>query len=579
MECVYVDERLSQKGFTQPGFPFLKPNTARYKTLILQPQGPIEVSNVVRNLNRRLAPKKHESFLELALQENPDLAVIPEYSCPWEVVDRLLRRGNAPKQGTLWLMGCEGIRPDSLKSLIESHPEIVWIYDETLDTPENQKGYLDPVCCVFSLKDKSGQMRIVVVVQFKGQEMADKEYRFEPDNLILGSTRFIFRNPKDQNTIKLVPLICSDSLGDLKNEAWSTDYHTPWLVVHLQLCVAPTHTSFISFRSHLYDHDAVHVEFLSVNWARDFVFAHDKSRSPYGGSTILTRAPSADTSDLHIQALHDKGLYYIRCYEPSAHMYSLNYNEHVFMVQQHKPSQKGSRGPAQGNGRTGPFRPVLYSWDRATTTWTEANKADDGYVDMCLRDGHSFDLSLLESMSVVDRERLLLLSSGCLAALTTTDWDKVENLRSMRSDRRRISFRLAVAQDPHEDSEVFRTDTYARFDALQTILTGPVEDLPICIRDLAGKGLRRMSSAQRKIRQNVYDPVRETGATVAFIGHKSDTQAQRHFALAKKAIDDEKRLVIWHATPEGNLPITDHVEPIITDGSEDRDAINREHDF
>src|ERR1035441_10159357 len=106
------------------------PNAQPYSALAFQPSGPFACSPaLVGNANRDLALRKFTAFLADAAALNVELALTPEYSCPWQAIENALAAGQFPNAGKLWALGCESITPDELAALRERLPDIAWIWE------------------------------------------------------------------------------------------------------------------------------------------------------------------------------------------------------------------------------------------------------------------------------------------------------------------------------------------------------------------------------------------------------------------------------------------------------------------
>ena len=84
----HIDRFLREKDLQNPTLKVLIPDMNQYKTLAYQHKGEVEASRsddlFIRNQNRTLIVSQFDAFFEKALAEEVDLAITPEYSCPWE---------------------------------------------------------------------------------------------------------------------------------------------------------------------------------------------------------------------------------------------------------------------------------------------------------------------------------------------------------------------------------------------------------------------------------------------------------------------------------------------------------------
>jgi hypothetical protein len=316
MEYVFVDDRLRDEGLFMVDLRVLHPDAQLYSAALLQPTENIQVMpEFIKNRNNISAEQKHNEFLNLASREAVDLAITPEYSCPWNVLDQILQNEIFPHEGKLWILGCESIQPAELLSFIERHHEIVWIYDEP--APQVGKKFLDIVCCLFNAKNAKNQIKRVISVQLKSQPMADTHYYIERDNLITGSVRYIFRN--SGNSIYLAVIICSDALSFLVREL-PFALHIPYLIIHIQLNPQPFHNAFKLYRQIEFITSGDRKELFTVNWARG-VQIEQLPQHEHGGSAFYTKATKLNLTDERINENHTKGLYYSMCVQQHSHIY------------------------------------------------------------------------------------------------------------------------------------------------------------------------------------------------------------------------------------------------------------------
>ncbi|MGD9676328.1 MAG: hypothetical protein AB7V19_06555, partial [Candidatus Bipolaricaulia bacterium] len=435
MEPIFVDERLAQHGVLSPTFQCLTSDSARYRTIVLQPAGDVVATDAIRPAEPSNVGAKLEAFLSLATDAEADLAIAPEYSCPWETLTRVLRDGPRPAPGALWIIGCEGITLDELEEIQREHPSVVWIMDERCaPSRDRPPQYVDPVCFLFVADAAGGGAKLVVVLQFKGQPMYDPIGRFEAENMVLGRERFVLRNPEDENSTRLVVLVCSDTLGNLDAEGWLRNYYAPLIVVHTQLCTSPRNEAFMSYRLTPFRHKAEHTEIVCLNWARGFGIPEYGVVSDCGGSAYYTKAPDADLTDTRLTLNHDKGMYYHWCHDLRAHIYMLNYDECVCCWATAKPGQRGAMAAGQQGMRVGPEMLEYFLWDGDAADWKAVECADDACRALCSCAPEFTQLwPLLQRLAPIDRERFLLLSAGRVSRPESRGrWHEVQNMRSVR---------------------------------------------------------------------------------------------------------------------------------------------------
>lgn len=205
----------NENGLTlqKPDLICLRQNHELYKTLLLQLVGKIEYDvDGIRLTDEKLATTKFNLFIDKAINEDVDLAITPEYSCPWTSIENFIGENKLPEEGKIWVLGCQSIKPDELIALIGRHQNIVWIYDEALVAEKIAVNkFFDPVCFLLKTRNENNEVKNVIIVQFKTHDSAEL---WERDNLLLGNSLYLVENRF--NSTKLLTYICSDTLQNIE---------------------------------------------------------------------------------------------------------------------------------------------------------------------------------------------------------------------------------------------------------------------------------------------------------------------------------------------------------------------------
>lgn len=355
------------KKLKLPELNVLVPDAQLYEILAIQPGGVIGLrDDFVGHADHESAVKKFDHFLKLAVEKNCDLTLSPEYSCPWDCLQRAIAGNTLPKEGKLWILGCEAITPDQLRAVMAAAGNVIWMHEPI---PTTAGHFLNVLCYLFKTESKSGVNKDVVLLQFKTQAMADK-FAWERDRLIVGETIYFFHNRKD--TIRLMSLICSDSLEFdpyKDDEECRMDLH-PYVLFHPQLCYEPRHAAIQNYRTALFmDERSKSTEVIVLNWAHQFKI--DKLTSQYGGSTIYLKSDKFNRTDGTLDANHKMGLYYANWQGQRTNMCLLNFDEHVFHIRAQKVVTHGKAALAN---RTGPSMVALFSWNEAVIAGTKLKR-------------------------------------------------------------------------------------------------------------------------------------------------------------------------------------------------------------
>lgn len=553
----------------------LRPDARPYPLLVGQPTGTIEANcNSIGNQDRSAAFAKHRAFLDLACSTAVELAVTPEYSCPWEVIESALSDGCLPRPGNIWVLGCESITPESLEQFTLNHPDILWMHEDVHASVT--RTFLDPICYILNATNANGRVVPLIVVQFKTQHMAEHYGNLERDHLIEGATRFVLRNTPD--SIHLTTLICSDTLAF--DHGHLIDYQrAPYLILHPQLTVKPYHPSLTQYRYDAFLRGGDHYEVLCVNWARDFHIPGVGSRSHFGASGLYTKSRQLDLRDTTISLNHSKGLYYTRWQTHGAHIYLFNYSEAVFCLQNTKPSQQGVEPVLRK--RTGPRMLSIYGWDAERKDWQEMSDVCDGFQRICNCVDQKISPLDSSAMSPVDKERLLCLCSAAVPVLHNKEWYKIDHLSCFAAREDQKIRRMTVIQDPESDEfDDHFAERYRRLNNFawlrNQILTQP-EMFPPCIGDLAANWTIEYPVVPNQYNMNLCSPSRESVATVAFLGDETAERAQSAFdTMAEILHDAQRRLVVWYRKHGKIESICVQAPRLDDDFAESRRSIARE---
>jgi len=574
INLVDIDTEFSEQGLSHLKYTLniLVSDERQYSMLFIQPNENIDVSHQwVRNENSESACSKYKDFLKLAQEKHADLVISPEYSCPWQVIEGLIQNEKLPSNGKLWVLGCESITPIELDEFSAKYQDIIWIYER--DIQQADGNFLNPVCYIFKAKDREGIERTIIIVQFKCQPMADHIHQFERNNLIRGTKRYILRN--NDESIHLITLICSDALGIEMDWCEKISMHKPYLIIHPQLNLKPRHSSFMSYRQLAFKYNREYQEFVCVNWARGFKLP-DNSPSPFGGSAFYTKSTKLDLRDVRVNENHRKGLYYTKCATHRSHTYFFNYDEHLFFFRTTKPSQSSAPGVLQ-NTRTGPEMLDAYSWDDDQSLWIEGALPDDEFERLC--EEVNTDVSPLsdETMTPLNKERLLALSNGEIAS-QKSEWFRADQLKFLEIHEDEIIRRMTMVQDPCDKAYEEKYQNLIKFSRLKNQILTDSANFPECIRDLSESCIIHYPIGENGYNFNLCSNSGHREATGVFLGVCSLKKLTRVYDnLASILQDHQRRLVVWYEDQNGDVQAKCREKPEIDDDLlEDRRSITKE---
>lgn len=543
-DFVQLDEFRNEE-LRLPELNVLVPDAQLYEILAIQPGGVIGLrDDFVGHASHDSAIQKFDHFLKLAVEKDCDLVLSPEYSLPWDSLQHATENNNLPREGKLWILGCEAITPGHLRTFEEDAKNMIWIHEPI---PTTAGRFLNVVCYLFKTKSKADVEKNVALLQFKTQAMVDAKFAWERDRLIVGKTIYFLHNPDDH--IRLMTLICSDALefAPYANNQSRMTLH-PHLIVHPQLCYGPRHTAIQKYRNDLFIAEpSKQIEVMVLNWAHKFKI--DRLTSPYGSSAIYLKSDKFVRTDEVLDANHRLGLYYANWHNQHTQMCLLNYDEHIFHLRAQKVATVGD---AALSNRTGPRVEALYNWNKLNSLWVPSEKAEDGFKALCdsfRRD--PMDWCVSAEYTSVDRERLLTLSAGKLEP--AQNWHEINNLRSYTAEQDERTKRLTFVQEQAVESIDFRNEHLSRYITLQKTIIADPNHYPSNIEDLKDDCELTPPSKANDFRFNLKSKSgTRQGATGIFL----DTQPPDEVENLKDKFIDEwgreraRRLAIWYRHEE-----------------------------
>ena len=285
MEFKYIDDVFSGISLD---LEILKRKTQKNSILLYQHEGQLLATlNSIGNASNVNDP--FLKFFEMAKVKDVDLALTPEYSCPWEVITNIINDNQShPSMGKLWVIGCESNSLNNLSQFKQDYENefITIYYDNELN--ENSGSFVDPVVYIFK-SNINDEKKLTVLIQFKTRHMGVwGGGEIERDNIILGREIYVFRNTP--TSIYLMTIICSEAMNfkDTLNEQVKQELDwldKPYLILHPQFNPKPNHSNFIDFRKFVFLHD--HKEIISLNWQLNSkvsdqeLLTHKSSRSGF----------------------------------------------------------------------------------------------------------------------------------------------------------------------------------------------------------------------------------------------------------------------------------------------------------
>jgi len=223
-------------------------------------------------------------FLQLARKTAAALVLTPEYSTPWECLDRLIDDpALQPDQGKLWCLCMQYLPLRAFEEWLIAHKS------KSLDAPQREPGrmiiwdgfsvrkqFVNILAYVFHTT--SGQL--VVLLQNKLFHMRDPKFQFEASGLSLGRTIYLF--DKGNHNIKaFCSMICADALeAHFYEDILQKLRDRKLLVFHPQLNPDPYFADIIRYVDVYIDKQW---SFLRLNWTPDTKLLGSPLRKPGTG--------------------------------------------------------------------------------------------------------------------------------------------------------------------------------------------------------------------------------------------------------------------------------------------------------
>ena len=543
-----ITEILEKRELQNPSLDFLNPDNSLYDTLFLQLHEDVIITeNSIRVRNRERTVQKLSNFFNIAVSDNVDLAITPEYSCPIDVISNLLSDNIFPQENKMWIIGCESILPADLNDLIADNEDFEWIYERDLiERNLDSNDFLNPVIYLFNVRNNNQEIIRICLLQFKTFPLGGSDW--EQRSMIRGNDVYLIEN--DENSIKIITLICSDVLNPSFSPQQRPRFiHEPYLFVHVQLNTAPNHHDFNNYRQSIFQQNMDNKEVFCLNWSRGIELSTLERESQYGATALYVKSKELDLTDEKLGNNHQLGLYYTYWQNRRTNVYFFNYDEFVFKMRTTKASQASVLGV--NSGRIGPEIKKVFQWNN---DWRNIEEVEDGFNSICehIEGEEKVSLETFKSkeLSTIDTERLLALSVG---EIVGENWFSVKNLKFFVVDDQEIVHRITFTQHPNEYCISNRKKYLRRCATLENVIINGQTTFPENITDLQSNcSLQyRPDEFESKYNFNLYPNNNGSSpATVAYIGNQGPSDA---YAIRDKMValfkDSQfgKRVVVWYS--------------------------------
>lgn len=524
-----IVQKLAEDDLTIYPLSALKNEASSYGIAIFQPlENVIADDTKVKNECIRSISEKYENFFSIEGVKDKALLLSPEYSCPWDLLERQLNY-NFPKKGKLWVLGCESITIDELRVFISRNENILFIHENLEELDTDDRHFLDPIVMCFNAKKEENIFRKVVVIQFKRRPMVDHSLELEKDHLILGSKYYEIKN--DEYSSRLITLICAESIDyDLELEPQKA-----YIIPHLQLNTDPYHSSFMDYRLDIFKRNK-NIEIICVNWAKGFKI-NNGNESSYGGSAYYLHSDKIKDDDHRINYNHKKGVYYSYSIAQHYHRYTLNYEENVFYLKTNQILQDQTANINQS--RFGIDAKKVFRWE--SDSWNECNNCDDKWQQK-LNDLDYFNrVSFLSECSPMAKERFLNITTG--VSLSKIKWYSPRNLKSFLFNSDEKPSKLSVFFNPNNLQNlnyVTNNINWLKRDILNANITYPSK-----FSDLESINEFTVNEDFNESHINITNG--QSCATFIALGSDSKVNAERVYSNIANGIgSDQRKLIVWY---------------------------------
>ena len=541
--------------------------SAPIETVLYQPSSQITASaDGVNATAPAINQDKYISFLDHIKREEPQLALTPEYSCPWSVVEIIAGRDERfPREGNLWVFGCESIKKTELDVLANRLRDqgVEVIYEDIQDVPRK---FLDPICYFFWIKnEENNTVKKAILVQFKTQHMGSRGSMqpIEQFNLLEGNDVYVISNRT--NSHRLITLICSEVMAfnnglDIDaslNGKWTDN---SYLILSLQLNPKTYHQEFVNFRKKILDFN--NKDIICLNHALGTTI-NTAGIITTDGSMLCIQTNEPLLNETHIGNNHSNGCY-IHKKNDSTYYFQLSNEEGIFNLHIDKPSMSGLTGAI--SKKHGPTVRNYMSWNG--TNFSASNLPN--YFELYL-----IELGLnglFPGNDYLKMERLVTISGGDIGRGSSEDWFKTEKLLLIKLRADDTSQRITVVHNNEDDVGQMRQDRILRLSKLKSLVADDENFREILnLKRFMGKAreVAFFNHAEYGLNYS-FNLVLNNGeelATVLYLGLSTHPKAKETFSAIKNLFKDgnKKKVVVWYLLGEQLYCLKEETYPQIND--------------
>lgn len=532
----------------------LKRDTQRNSMLLYQHKGNFFADkNRIGNADQNEAHKKFLKVLEKAKQDNTALVLSPEYSCPKSIIDFIVENEDAqPPTNKVWVLGGESISKVEIKLLLSLNQDGVYIHCEDI-IANTDKSYADPLYYIFKGLH-NGESKLIILIQFKTRHMGVWSGDVERNNLIEGNNIYIIKN--SNTSVRLMSFICSEAMNvrtyltqQTKNDILWSDM--PFLILHPQINPDPSHQNFVDFRKFILE--AEKKEVISLNWGLNTFFNGNNWYSDRGNtarSGVFFKTDELNHN--RIISNHKKGLYFLHI-NRNKYVYYFSGIPELFCIE--NPPVHIKEGEAPQQRRDGPETVEIYSFDNASSTFNVIPTTDDKHLQFFIERGITNKFLLNVDNSILDKERLINISTGKVKGKLESKWCDVTNLNSFNlKEADECNCRMTYVEDTYPESETIRSLNCMNLVELGQTILPDKSQYPESIEDLTHYNIilsYSQNASSYKYKYNLTDDNGEIKkATVCYIGNASVIQVRSTYDELQKLFEEgsegKRRIVVFY---------------------------------
>lgn len=559
----------------------LKRDTQRNSIFLYQHKGVFHADNErIGNNIQQEAKTKFLNILTKAKYENTSLVLSPEYSCPKSVIEEIILNADLqPSQNKIWALGGESLDKEDLAYFKNVNDESIHIHFEDCYSTSDKK-YVDPLYYILR-GQYNGVDKLILLIQFKTHHMGVwSGGDVERNNLIEGNNIYIIKN--SNNSIRLISFICSEAMNvrgyltqQIKDELLWNDM--PFLILHPQINPDPSHSHFIDFRKEILDNNKK--EIIALNWGKETYIGtlnwyELRSNSPRSG--IFFKTSELNYSNDYITKNHKKGLYFLHI-NREKYVYFLNGFTDLYWIENTPVDMIG--GVASQRRKEGAEAIKIFNFTNNFVLEEIANISDN-HIESLKERGLTNTYLLNVEKTIIDKEKLLNISTGKIIGKEKQNWSEIIYLKSFELDESsECNNRLTYIEDSYQSSKDVRKNNCEYISKLDEILLDK-NNYPSSIEELKHKDifLSYPSSNSKDYRYNLID---EGGnvkkATVCFVGSETKADANVIYNNIRKIFDPDsstiRRVVVFYTVGNSIEKIFDPSANLFTETSNDPTSI------